>query len=102
MQGLEAKHQPIKRAKKGHCNGKSFTRLQEPSARGFVTVHATTTDIIQVTKRMTVRDVVCCIVPSEKGRKMRVRSELHSDPLSAVIHQIQQDYLAELGISEEN
>ena len=96
MQGLEAKHQPIKRARRGHCNQKSFTHLGRNNARGFTTVHSVSTDIMQVTRRMTARDYIMTIVPTGKGTKKRARSELQTDPLSAVIRQLQQDYQLDL------
>ena len=100
MQGLEAKHQPIKRAKRGHCNKKSFTHLGNVNRRGFTTVHAHSTDIMQVTKRMTARDAVCCAVPSGKGTRKRPRSELSNDPLSALIKQLQSQYVEDLNATD--
>ena len=100
MQGLEAKHQPIKRAKKGHTNQKSFTHLGRVNAKGYTTVHAYSTDIMQVTKRMTVRDHICTKIKSGKGTRKRARSELDADPLSAVIKQLQQQYLLDLELAD--
>ena len=97
MQGVEAKHQPIKRAKTSHRNNKSFKNVGTTNnTRGVTTVHTYSTDIMQVTKRMVVRDQVCNHIKSGKGTRKRSRSELNDDPLSATIKQLQQSYLLDL------
>ena len=100
-QGLEAKHQPVKRAKTRHANGRNYPGVGKPlraedSAR---MVHATSTDIMQVTRRVGALDKLRTALPSGKGTRKRTREQIgEHDALSAIIKEVQVQLLAELPV----
>ena len=109
MQGLEAKHRPVKAAKKNHANKKSFLTVGRAPRRDPDSdkryVHATSTDIMQVTRRVTARDAINSSFPAGKATRKRTReNNFQHDALSAIIAEWQQqmlDTLASLGEEEQ-
>ena len=103
MQGLEAKHQPIKRAKRRHCNKKGFLTVGNAprNAAGKILVHSTSTDIMQVARRCSAADIVSTKITAGHSTRKRGRDDVGDhDQLSALIKELQQDALAELNITD--
>lgn len=91
-EGVEAKHQPLKRIGKNRTNRKGF------NAKG---VNAHATDIMQTMRRDLVTSEVMASFPAGKGARKASNKNLDND-LSRKINEVHSDLFNKLGIDFEN
>ena len=90
-EGVEARHQPIKRTGRNHTNNRGFTASKTGKDN---------TDIMQTVRRDCLREAVRENHPAGKGSKKKSNKD-GMDSLSRRIHELQHPVLLQLGLLEE-